>query len=411
MFKSFFPNPKPFFTSAVLWSLFAVLIWMFGAKSWGAYIGLPDPAEGTPPIIGATSLFTAPHIYFALYFGLFASTFGFFWTRIIGHRWSRWSVWASIGLIFLTYFQVQISIAINDWYGEFYNLIQKALDSATKGQVTAADLFGSFGNVVWTLVLWIATIIFVSFFASHYVFRWRTAMTQFYSENWQILRAAEGASQRVQEDTMRFARQVEDLGISFVNSVMTLIAFLPVLDGLSKHVEIIPFFGNIPHSLVVVSLVWSLFGTGFIALLGFKLPGLEFGNQRVEAALRKELVYGEDNADRASPPTIQKLFENVRKNYFKLYWNYLYFNMGRYMFIQADAFLAAFIMIPSIATATLTFGIFRQVSSAMGEVREAMQYLFKSWPDIIELISIYKRLRLFETAIQGVPIEAIPEPA
>ena len=31
---------------------------------------------------------------------------------------------------------------------------------------------------------------------------------------------------------------------------------------------------------------------------------LEFKNQRVEAAYRKELVYGEDHADRAQPPTI-----------------------------------------------------------------------------------------------------------
>jgi peptide/bleomycin uptake transporter len=123
----------------------------------------------------------------------------------------------------------------------------------------------------------------------------------------------------------------------------------------------------------------------------------------VEAALRKELVYGEDNADRARPPTVSGLFENVRKNYFRLYWNYLYFNFGRYLFIQADAFLAAFIMIPSISIAAVgfSFGVFRQVSSAMGEVRDAMQYLFKSWPDIIELISIFKRLRLFESAISG----------
>jgi peptide/bleomycin uptake transporter len=403
MFKSFFPNPKVLFLSALAWSLFAVLFWMFAARDWGTYIGLPNPAEGTPPIIGARSLFTAPHMYFYIYFFACAGAFALFWKFFSPHPWYRWSVLGSIFLVFLTYFQVQISIAINDWYGEFYNLIQKALDSKTKGTVTAGELYGSFNNVIWILFLWITVIIFVSFFASHYVFRWRTAMTVYYTEHWQNLRKVEGASQRVQEDTMRFARLIEDLGVSFVNAVMTLIAFLPVLSALSVHVPTIPFIGEVPNSLVVVSLVWSLFGTGFIALLGFKLPGLEFGNQRVEAALRKELVYGEDNADRARPPTVAELFGNVRKNYFKLYWNYLYFNFGRYLFIQADAFLAAFIMIPSISIAAVgfSFGVFRQVSSAMGEVRDAMQYLFKSWPSIIELISIFKRLRLFESAIDG----------
>src|SRR3712207_6889145 len=44
------------------------------------------------------------------------------------------------------------------------------------------------------------------------------------------------SSQRVQEDTMRFATTVEGLGVSFVDSVMTLIAFTPVLIRLSENV-------------------------------------------------------------------------------------------------------------------------------------------------------------------------------
>ena len=49
------------------------------------------------------------------------------------------------------------------------------------------------------------------FFVSHYVFRWRTAMNNYYMANWPRLRHIEGASQRVQEDTMRFARTMEGL--------------------------------------------------------------------------------------------------------------------------------------------------------------------------------------------------------
>lgn len=68
-----------------------------------------------------------------------------------------------------------------------------------------------------------------NFFVSHYVFRWRTAMNEHYMAHWQHLRHIEGAAQRVQEDTMRFASTLEDMGVSFINAVMTLIAFLPVL--------------------------------------------------------------------------------------------------------------------------------------------------------------------------------------
>jgi peptide/bleomycin uptake transporter len=49
---------------------------------------------------------------------------------------------------------------------------------------------------------------------SHYAFRWRQAMTELYLPRWQRTDAAvEGASQRIQEDCMRFARQTENLGL------------------------------------------------------------------------------------------------------------------------------------------------------------------------------------------------------
>ena len=73
-----------------------------------------------------------------------------------------------------------------------------------------------------------------AFFTSHYVFRWRTAMNDFYLSKWDKLRHIEGASQRVQEDTMRFASIVEGLGVVLINSVMTLVVFLPLLFEISK---------------------------------------------------------------------------------------------------------------------------------------------------------------------------------
>ena len=142
--------------------------------------------------------------------------------------------------------------------------------------------------------------------------------------------------QRVQEDTMRFASTLENMGVSFINAIMTLIAFLPVLVTLSAHVPELPIVGHIPYGLVIAAIVWSLMGTGLLAVVGIKLPGLEFKNQRVEAAYRKELVYGEDDATRATPPTVRELFSAVRKNYFRLYFHYMYFNIARILYLQVD---------------------------------------------------------------------------
>src|SRR6202000_3269656 len=163
---------------------------------------------------------------------------------------------------------------------------------------SGALLFFNFATV------YVMVSVFNAFFISHYIFRWRTAMNDYYVANWPRLRSIEGASQRVQEDTMRFASTMESLGVSLVKAIMTLVAFLPLLAVLSRNVTELPLIGAIPYSLVFAAVIWSLLGTGLLALIGIRLPRIEFFNQRVEAAYRKELVLGEDDPARAQPPTL-----------------------------------------------------------------------------------------------------------
>lgn len=397
MFVSFFPNPKPFFTSAIIWSLAAVLFWFFVAGSAGQFVGLPNPPDDAAPIIGVAKFVSAPMLWFYLYYGAVVGIFSLVWWRLSPQKWFVWSVLGSALIIFVTYFQVQVSVAINDWYGPFYDLIQAALSKSRP--VTLAEFYQ--GLLSFTGIALVAVIIGVlnRFFISHWIFRWRMAMNEFYMHHWSILRSTEGAAQRVQEDTMRFASSTEDLGVSFISSTMTLIAFLPVLLKLSANVTELPVIGEIPYALVIVALVWSAFGTGFLALIGIKLPGLQFNNQKVEAAYRKELVYGEDYADRALPPTMVELFQDVRRNYFRLYFNYMYFNIGRIIYLQTDNIFPYLVLAPTIVAGKITLGAMNQILNAFDQVRSSFQYLVNSWTDIVELISIFKRLRAFEKVI------------
>ncbi len=256
-------------------------------------------------------------------------------------------------------------------------------------------------------MVYIFVAVFNAFLVSHYIFRWRTAMNDYYVVNWQKLRTIEGASQRVQEDTMRFASTVEDLGVSLVDSVMTLIAFLPILWGLSSFVKVLPVVGAVPQALVFVAVIWAIFGTSLLAVAGIKLPGLQFRNQRVEAAYRKELVLGEDSADRAQPPTLIELFANVRRNYFRIYLNYLYFNVARYGYLQAGVMVPYIALAPTIVAAGFTLGVMQQILRAFGRVESSFQYLVNSWSTIVELMSIYKRLRAFEATLRHQQLSAI----
>jgi len=407
VFVSFFPRPKLFFWSALVWSLLAVLGWYEGGERLGAIFGLPPLAQDAAPIIGASLFWSAPFLWFYIYFAVATFAFYLFWAWFSPHPWQRWSILGSALILFTTYFGVQVSVAVNAWYGPFYDLVQKALTSP--GAVSASDFY--WGMVTFAEIAFIGVTVGVLslFFVSHYIFRWRSAMNEYYVSHWPKLRSIEGAAQRVQEDTMRFSTTLEQLGVSLVKSVMTLIAFLPVLFSFSEKVSELPVVGMVPHALVVAAIFWAAFGTGFLALVGIKLPGLEFNNQRVEAAYRKELVYGEDHADRAQPVTLGELFRNVRHNYFRLYFHYVYFNVARIFYIQADNIFPTLILVPSIVAGKLTLGLMNQITNVFSQVQGSFQYLVNSWTTIIELLSIYKRLRAFKAVIRDEPLPSLDQ--
>jgi peptide/bleomycin uptake transporter len=368
-----------------------------GLLSLGSWIGI-QPTEADPePFFNPDRVWLYQYILMAGY--LFCVPWYFLNDN---KRWYWWSVVGSVTIIEVVYFDVQIGAWMNDWYGEFFNLIQAALTNP--GTVPLSQLYGELTTVLYVLLPRIAVLVLNAFFIAHYLFRWRRAMTFFYLSHWQHLRHIEGASQRIQEDAQRFANIVEGLAVALVASLMTLLVFLPLLWDLSQNITELPLVGPVNGSLVWVALMSAIVGTVLLGLVGFKLPGLEFQNQRVEAAFRKELVYGEDNKDRAPPPTIRELFLGVQHNYFRLYGHYLYFNVARYVYLQGANFVPLIAMAPSIAAGALTFGLFQQVSNAFGQVEDSFRFLANSWTTIISLISVYKRLRAFEA---NIPADAL----
>ncbi|WP_019881076.1 MULTISPECIES: peptide antibiotic transporter SbmA [unclassified Methylophilus] len=402
MFKSFFPDSRWFWPSVIVWATICCGVWFEFSAAIGAVFGLSLAEE--QPVIGLGHFVTDSFKLFYGYYAVSVALFALAWFKLKPSRWQWWSIVGSAFILFSTYYSVQVSVAINNWRRPFFDGVQAALSPNSK--VTTAELY--------TLMLQFAEIAFVAifiyvitrFFVSHYIFRWRTAMNDFYTSQWSQVRRIEGASQRVQEDTMRFATIMEGLGVSMVEAIMTLFAFLPVLWSLSSYVSELPVFGAVPAPLFTSAIAWSVFGTLLLAAVGIKLPGLEFRNQRVEAAYRKELVYGEDNIERAQPATLTSLFMDVRKNYFRLYFHYMYFNVARSLYLQADNIFAYLILVPTIAAGRITFGILQQILTAFSQVSNSFQYLVNSWTTIVELLSVYKRLTAFEAAIKH---EALPE--
>jgi ABC-type uncharacterized transport system fused permease/ATPase subunit len=85
----------------------------------------------------------------------------------------------------------------------------------------------------------------------------------------------------------------------------------------------------------------------------------------------------------------------------------MYFNIGRIVYLQTDVIFPYVLLAPTIIACEITLGAMNQILNAFTQVRTSFQYLVNSWSTIVELISIYQRLRGFEAKIHGEPLPSI----
>lgn len=386
----------------------------------------------------------------------------------------KWVLWAYLGLfllLFFLYIQTSLNVAINSWYSDFYNVLQKPkielLDSNStqkieenlennttliqeanqraeqnfqkanfinkgalyyyqnlleyffnsramieKPNYSANDFYALILVFLAIAIPYVLIATINIYFASVYAFKWREAMTFSYLKFWKNKDDnIEGSSQRIQEDTYNFSKIVESLGLSFIKALMTLVAFIPILWSLSDVVSkalfanlsensSFYFLKNIDGLLVYIALLISLGGLVVSWFVGIKLPGLEYNNQKAEAAFRKELVYAEDNRkEYAKNETMIELFTGLKFNYKRLFLHYGYFNIWLILFEQMIVIVPFLIMAPGLFAGAIGLGIVMQINNAFDQVRSSFSVFITNWTTITQLRSIYKRLKEFEKNI------------
>ena len=191
----------------------------------------------------------------------------------------KWALWAWGGFVFIItslLAQTWIDVKINEWYKGFYDLLQKPDES---------DISEFYDGIFLFLKLAIPYVIIyaiTNYFTRLYGFRWREAITFAYMPYWKMVDSkVEGASQRIQEDCMNFARIVESIGLQIIRAIMLLIAFIPILWGLkgsSNYTKVLlsicvayGFFSDLIFDLYLIFIL-ALF---IQAQKGRRLGGLE----------------------------------------------------------------------------------------------------------------------------------------
>ena len=185
----------------------------------------------------------------------------------------------------------------------------------------------------------------------------------------------------------------------FLKFVVILLASssLAILLWVLNHGVAAGFISHVQGSLVWIALITSFGGMAISWVVGIALPDLEYNNQKTEAALRRELVFCEDDYERrTNKELIAKLFSDLEENYRRLFLHYGYFDLLGSWYDIAMSNVPALLVARGLFTGTITYGDFGQIENIFFRVHSGFSIMIDNWTKWTELRSIVMRLNEFE---------------
>lgn len=316
-----------------------------------------------------------------------------------------WLAWLGLAVLFLhSIFSAVVKKQLNSWSGDFYNLLQTVevgSGSSSEDQARVVSQLWSFVGIVAPMALahpvsqWVRNV---------WTLEWRLCLVNNYLSRWNNEGTpVEGASQRIQEDTARFAQKFDGAIGTLLNATMTLIVFIPVLSGLGSVASppgCLAALGN--NWLVYIAVVTASLHLGGAWLIGRPLVSLEITNQRVEAAFRLDLVLQETEKRDHSDSASARLVRDLRANYNSLYRNFFGLNFFLSTFDQV------LVLLPYVLVAPLLFadennrvrlGVLVQVSNSFDRVFGALTVVAENYAALQDFRSTVHRLLEFERSL------------
>ena len=339
-------------------------------------------------------------------------------------------------------FKAYLKTRINTFYEIFYDHLQDSGEWSSgetsnehmsmKREQVFADLVG----FAWVVAPAVVVHPVCKFISSQWTLHWRLRLTASYLDAYDVTKTPiEGVSQRIHEDTQRFINGIYTCFAVFLDSMLTLLIFIPILLELGANVQLPGWKWDGWLLFLAFS---SAFGGLFVSILvSWRLVRLEVHNQKVEAALRKKLVILESDpaaivgVEKASDTAIEELhFEDylekkrpravsplgtfatvlgqVNTNYSSLFRNFAVFNTWIAAFDQTLVILPYLLVAPLMfaqdPSNRITLGSLTKTSNVFSHVFSALAVLGASWNAVNEWRSTLLRLREFEKSLYHPPV-------
>jgi vitamin B12/bleomycin/antimicrobial peptide transport system ATP-binding/permease protein len=261
------------------------------------------------------------------------------------------------------------------------------------------DREGFYRNLLWylgTFAIAIPIGAFYKFTADRLSLAWRDWLTHhllrrfFYNRVYYRLRSSptvDNPDERISEDVKLFTKNVLGYLLIVINSVVTLIAFLGVLWGISPR-------------LVLLLFGYAAAGTAISVLIGGRLVGLHFAQYQREADFRYGLVRVRDNAEsiaffrgeKREHVDLAHRFADVLRNSLRIIgWNR---NLAffTYSYNYVALIIPTVVVAPMFMRGDVEFGVVTQAEGAFAQVLIAMSLIIAQFDGLSASTAGMKRL-------------------
>ena len=342
--------------------------------------------------------------------------FKVFWHLCRGY-WRSEEKWKALGLlgvvVALNFAAVYFLVQLNNWYNSFYNALQGYQEELFW------PLVGEFTALAFVYIL---IAVYAIYLRQMLQLKWRTWMTDRYLSDWlkeqayyrlQVLRSdTDNPDQRISEDINQFVSLTLQLLVGFLKEMTTLGAFAVVLWNLSGAFTV-PVGG---HEFVIYgymfwfSLVYSVLGTGAAHLVGRRLIGLDFDQQRYEADFRFNMMRVRENSEsiafyrgeRSEGVGFRERFSKVISNFWQLMRQTKLLNFYINGYAQLAVIVPLIMAAPQYFAGTMALGGLMQTISAFGRVQDALSFFVTSYDSFAQLAAVTRRLGSFSQHMEEV---------
>jgi putative ATP-binding cassette transporter len=320
----------------------------------------------------------------------------------------KWLAWALLlGVITLNLGLVAISVLLNTWQSNFYQVIQEYNQRGFLEAVAKFALLATCYTLVRGYQIYLRMMLHI---------RWRRWLTKYYLNNWLYGRTyyrlqllandiTDNPDQRLSEDIEMFVSLSLRLSLDLLQDLTTIFSFVVILWQLSG-VEIIslgqyqlPIYGY----LVWAAIIYAAIGTYYTLRVGRPLVNLDFDQQRYEADFRFGLMRLRENAESVALYNGEN-YENLNfgEKFQRIFGNYLNIAMLRKRltwlstgYDQVSSIFAVFVASPRYFKGEFHLGQMFQIIDAYHRVQSGFSFIIDSFARIAEWRAVVNRLDSF----------------